>query len=677
MERIYIGPTGSGKTSILMEKYLEIGEREKTPERCLVLVKNATSVTDWRSKTNLQHMGPLQIYTYFGFIQNDIREYWPWIEANLQGDLRTIEPVFMNVETSHYLMSKLVEEARGREGAFASINATAQQIGVQLIDNLNHGSMNRLSLAEMQRRLIHWARGDADKITVYHDSIRVMKQFRERCLETRALDYSLITDLYNQHLLSDARYQKELCARYRYLIVDNLEKTIPSAQDLILQIMQNAAETYLSFNPEGGFTLFFGGNPQLAEDTFFPICELVELDTSYTSSGTARKLARDIADKVFHGKPLLKTDFIMADIQKDLRGDMLLQVAAEVVQLLEIGVQPGEIALIAPLIDKVMDFTLDRYFEKQGYSIANLTRNKRLLDEPFAQALITLAILVNPEWRFELNFSSLSQTLSLILDYDPIRSALVAEEIFKNQMNLPDLDQIQLRPRLGFDNSDKYDHFRDWILEKQTTELEMEHFFQIVFGELLAPLKPSEKDILACRQIINSITKFKKVMHRFGVLAEAKLGENFIEMVLNGTLAAEVLFRPPSNDKQIILATPYTFLFSPYIKNVRYLFWLDIASENWFQSTTKELTNPYFFSRQWREDEEWTDELDQRLRKEQLINYLQSLLSKCSAGLYLANSYLSSRGWEQEGKLLDWLQNDDYSMEIEVNTDDPSTTWTD
>lgn len=666
---MYIGPTGSGKTTILLNKYREIGLREKTPERCLVLLKNATSVSTWRTEIDLPTMGPAYIYTYFGFIQSELKRYWSWVEKRLVGELRTIEPVFMTVETSHYLMSKLVEEARYLEGAFTTINATIQQIAVQLIDNLNQGAMNQLSFLEMKQRLFAWASGDSDKLQAYQEAIKVMQKFRHQALVKRVLDYSAMINLYDSYLLSDERYQKDL-QQYHYLIVDDLEKTVPTGQSLILQLMQYVQETHLSFNPAGGFTRFFGSNPQLAKETFYPLCEQVTLDSSYTSSKKAHDLAIELSEKILTKKPLLNTEFIIKDIQKDLRGDMLLAVAEEVITLLSQGVKPAAIALIAPLVDKVLYFSLERYLHERGYSLANLTRNKRLLDEPFAQALVSLAILVNPDWKMELNFSALSQTLSLILKLDPIRSALLAEETFKNQLLLPDVDELNLRPQLGFDNSDRYDHFRQWVIEKQTAELEIEHFFQQVFGELLAPLKPDEKDILACRQVINSLTKFKQVMNRYDQLEPSKLAADFVDLVLNGTLAAEVLFRPPVNERQVILATPYTFLFSPYIKNVRYLFWLDVASENWFQSMTKELTNPYFYSQHWREGEAWTDELDQKLRKDQLVDYLQSLLNKCTDGLYLANSYLSSRGWEQEGQLWEWVQNDKYGVETEVSLDD-------
>lgn len=708
MERLYTGPTGSRKTTILYDRFIQIGQETGKTEHCLVFVKNATSVTDWRKRVSLQSIGPLHIYTYFGFVQRELTHYWMRVEAKLIADLltrkrrrapgnaqpsrvqnplnmeqgqtqlgqnlldteqgqtefrqdlagveRSLEPTFMTVETSHFLMSRLVGEARIKEGAFGTLNATTEQIAVQLIDNLNHAAMNGLSFPEVAKRFQRWAAAEPAKESAYRDALGVMTSFRDQCLETRCLDYSLIVDLYNQYLLVDPGYVQELAQRYRYLIVDDLEKTIPQAQDLFLVLMQEVTETVLAFSPEGGFTSFFGGSPKLAEKTFFPLCQVIELTQSYTASSEARKLAQALAARVKQDKAMPETTFIKGEIQTDLRGDMLVQVAEEVDRLSERGVEPGEIALIAPIVDKVMEFTFARHFKERGFALANLTRTKRLLDEPYAQALVTLAFLVNPTWKLELNFSALVQTLSLILKLDPVRSALLSEEIFKHQLNLPDLDEIGLRPRLGFDNSDKYDHFREWVQEKQTVEVEMEHFFQTVFGELLAPLGPEEKDILACRQIINSITRFRQVMTRVKRQNEKQLGEDFIDMVLRGTLAADVLFRPPSNHEQVIIATPYRFLFSPYIKQVKYLFLLDTASENWFQSSAKELTNPFILSRQWNDEDEWCDELDQTLRKEQLTSYLQSLLGKCTTGVYVANSYYNSHGWEQEGLLTEWLQ---------------------
>lgn len=278
------------------------------------------------------------------------------------------------------------------------------------------------------------------------------------------------------------------------------------------------------------------------------------------------------------------------------------------------------------------------------------------MDQPFAQALVTLAILANPAWNFEINFSALVQTLGMILKLDPVRSALLARAIFGNNMKLPDIDEAKLRNRIGFDRGEKYDFFKDWIEQKQEEAPEIELFFQQAFGELLAPLMPSENDLLACRQLINSVVKFRSVADRYYDAGEESLGKTFINLVLKGTLAAETLFHRQADKKYVILATPYAFLFSPHITGVRYQFWADLSSEYWFRGGVKELTNPYLLSGEQEEEQIWDDAAEQKMRREELARILRGLLGKCTEGVYLAQSRLSGKGWEQEGQLAQWLE---------------------
>ncbi|MFW6022111.1 MAG: UvrD-helicase domain-containing protein [Halanaerobiaceae bacterium] len=664
MALIYSGSTGSGKTTLLLDRYTELSNIQGT-DKCLVFVKNGSSKMDWRNKIELETMGMLNVFTYFSFVQQEISDYWPWIESELSGGHRTIDPTFMNVETSHYLMSKYVEKNRLHKEVFDYISATSPQIAVQLIDNLNQAAMNALSLQELEERLLSWAVDDSEKIMVLNESVAIMKKFRKFCRENRILDYSLMIDLYNKYLLTNKNYLEQLTGRYKFFFVDNLEKTVPSAQKLIRVLLNSCEETYMSYNPEEGINKFFGGNAELARDIFFPLCDIKELKESYTSSKNARDMAESLYEIVFQNRNITVNNYIRKEINSELRGEMLVSAAEEIVSLLEEGVSPDEIAIIAPIVDKVMEFTLERYITERGYSFINMTRSKRLVDVPFSQALITLTLMANPEWSASITYSALQQTLSLILKLDPIRSAVLTDEIFKNNMFLPELEKINLRSRIGFDNSAKYDYLKEWLEEKQTQNLELEHFFQVVFGELLSPLSPTEEDILACRQMIKSVTKFKDVIQNFKDIPEEEIGRHFIDMIYNGTLAAEVLYNYPEEEEKIVLSTPYKFLYSPDIEKVRYLFWLDISSENWMRSISKELFNPYILSPQWKRERTWDDNIDQNLRKEQLLANLQSILSKSTDGLYIVDSYLNSRGWEQEGQLYEWLQTGNKGVSID------------
>ena len=663
MLKIYKGPTGSGKTTILKNKFNKKALNNGT-DKNIVFLKSASSVNNWRNSIDLEYLGPLNIFTYFGFIQKEIKDKWIYIEKNLQGLRKKIEPTFMNVETAHFVMSKFVEKKRKNNEIFDYINATSSQIAVQLIDNLNYGAMNCLDFSEMEERLLNWANEDKEKYKLFKEGISIMKIFRDFCQKNRVIDYSLLVDLYNKKLLNSKNYLDNLKNKFTYLFVDDLEKTVPAAQKLFEILNENTNKSYMTFNPEAGINRFFGGNPVLAKKKFLNKGKIKKLNESFTSSKESRELAINFKNRVLNNKKTLKTNYIKGEIDTELRGDMFIKMAQKVIELIKNDIKPGEIAIIAPNIDKVMEFTLEHYFEDKGYKLYNFKNSKRLVDIPFAQALITLTLLTNPDWNINIDYSSLHQTISLLLNLDPIRSGLITEEIFKNAYILPEIDNLTLRERVGFNTAEKYDHLKNWINEKKNQDLEVPHFFQLVFGELLAPLSPSDEDILACRQMIDSVKKFKSVVESFKDFNQKELGKDFIELIYNGTIAAEVLYQNEHNKDQIILATPYKFLQNPQIDSVKYLFLLDISSNSWLKSIAKELSNPYIFSPQWKNERNWDDDLDQSLRKIQLVDFFQSIVSKSKKGLYLNDSYLNSRGWEQDGKLFDWLQ---FDNEVVVN----------
>jgi hypothetical protein len=652
MNRLLYGPIGCGKTTALLARYEDLVNSGVPTGKILVLVLNAPTVSDWRSRLSLAQSGSLNIFTYFGFAQREITRCWREIESNLSGGTNSLEPTFMTTETAQYLMGLLVEEHRALQ-YFPEVRATAQQISIQLIDNLNQASLNGLSLEEAGNRLLQAHIGDKDKIAAFEQSSELMSAFRRKCIESRCIDYSLTVDLFNSILLAKPDYLAELNNTWEYLLVDNLEETVPAAQDLIAALLKGAKESILAFDPTGGHGVFFGADPQSAQARIFPLCEVEALNTSYIAPPALTEFAQGVADKILTGaeEDCFNGSGIMGQIFTQLRGDMIKETGQRIAELVEQGIPPEEIAVITPTVDKVLEFSLGRALEQQGITLVNLTRGKRLLDQPFAQALVSLALLVYPEWRLEVNFSGLVQTLSILLKLDPVRSALLAEEIFSEKLELPDIDKNGLRARLGFENAERYQHLKQWSEMRKAHKPELEHLFQQVFGELLAPLMPGEQDLLACRQVIDSVTKFYKVMAHYPLQNTAPLGKLFLDMVLRGTLAAETLYRPPENTGKVVMATPFTFLFSPFVKPVRYQFWVDVAGEGWFRGYTKELTNPYLMSPNWQDDMDWDDQTDQQLRLTRLARMVQGLLGKCSEGLYISSSYLNSQGREQEGRL--------------------------
>ena len=664
--KIYKGPAGSGKTTILKDKYQELA-REVGTDRIMVLLQNASSVRDWKNNLQLEKTGPLNIFTFFGLAQDQVRIYWPEV-YDLDG--LPVDPYFMNVETAHYIMTRIVEQRRDKKDYFVNLNSTSNSIAVQLIDNLNQAALNLLNMAELEARLLDWAADDTDKRKIFKEAILLMNQYRESCHDHFVIDYSLLIKLFFRLLKTD-RYLKRLEESYDYLIVDELELTPPAAQKLIEYMLSVTQDSFMAYNPEGKINRFFGGNPKLAEKKFFHQAEIEELTEFYGASQEAVDFAEGIKGRVkassgfqrpgarkLEGSQKLadSSEYIEGRISSEFRGDMLGKVADEVIRLVETGVEPGDIGVIAPHLDKVLEFTFTEKLDRKGLEIFNLLRSKRLIDIPYSQALLTLAQLVYSDWKLKPDFTSLQQTFVLLLDLDPVRGAILAEQVVANQYSLPEIDQQELRERLGFKRFEEYNKLQAWIAEKIEAEIEVRDFFQQVFVEFLAPLSPDEEEIIACRQIIKSFHKFAEIIEAYNITDGNRIGKYFISMINKGTLAAEILNEPGQKIRdKVIVSTPYKFITSTLVDSVKYLFLLDTGSQFWFSGITKELLNPYVLSPQWNQQANWDDRIDKSLKQDQLLDNILSLIRKSSQGIYLATSLFDSRGIEQEGELVDWF----------------------
>lgn len=654
MFKIYQGNTGSGKSTILKEDYQQLVKDYKS-ENILLFLKSAKAVSSFRENIDLKLSGNLNIYTYFGFVNEELNKNWPEVERKYSGENKVIEPTFMNIETSHFLMSNYVEKYRSNRLYFRNIKARPVQIAVQLIDNLNLAAFNMLDFNELKNRLINWTKNDEEREEYAEQSVEIMKTFRNFCLKYRLLDYSAAVTIFNKYLLFNPDYIKQLKSRYKYILVDDLEKMIPAGQMLIKKMTAEQIKGIFTFNKSGGFNRFFGGNPAAAEKRFFSDAEeVINLTENYTAAEESRELA-DKIKKVIKNRDasLIQSKLLKEEIDSELRGEMLIKVGKKIISLLKNSTEPCSIAVISPQIDKVLSFSLRRILEKNGYNLSNFNRSKKLVDISFARALLILYLFQSGKTEM-IGISALQQTLSLLLELDPLRSYILAEEIAASGMNFINLEQNNLRTKINFSAAEKYDYLTEWLQEKKDNDIAIEVFFQSVFSELLAPLNPSQEDIFACRQMIESVARFHSAVENFHEEKE-DLSSRYINMIYEGTLAAETLFKGQSQSEGVILASPYKFLFSPELSGVDYLFLLDISSSHWMRSTAKELVNPYIYTEEWQNNKIWNDKIDQDIRLKQLGDFLISLIYKVKNGIYIADSFLDSSGREQEGPLYRWL----------------------
>jgi len=74
MYKIYSGSTGSGKTTKLKADYQSLAA-DSGSEKILLFLNSARSVSQFREELDLEILGNLNIYTYFGFVNQQLNKH--------------------------------------------------------------------------------------------------------------------------------------------------------------------------------------------------------------------------------------------------------------------------------------------------------------------------------------------------------------------------------------------------------------------------------------------------------------------------------------------------------------------------------------------------------------------------------------------------------------------------
>ncbi|HYF93528.1 MAG TPA: UvrD-helicase domain-containing protein [Symbiobacteriaceae bacterium] len=647
---VILGATGAGKTTALMQRYYQLVRGGARTDQVLVLTAGAAQTSLWRRGLKLETHGPIEAHSFFGFIQRELNLFWAPVQDVVPVLLHWVRPEFLNVEIAHHLMRGLVEPVEMDFGHL--VKASPQRIAIQIASNLSTvASASGLTPAEMARRL---ATADRQEKARLYDLIHgLLEVFREQCLLAGLLDYGLSLHLFTRVLLEHPHYLEHLRGRYRYLLVDDLDETVAAEQDFLAALAMQMDQVVYTFGTDGGHSGFMGADPLSARQRFVtPGAETIELNGSHTCSPEAFAFGEALALRVGgERKQRAKFREIVEDhISADLRGEMITQVIDRIVAMVDRGIPAGGIAVITPHVDKALEVTARQALGARGIKVQNLSLSRRLVDEPYARAIITLAGLVHPHWKIPRDSAgSFSNAMQLLLRLDPVRASILGDAVWRSG-DLPDLDEAGLRRRVGFERSEAYEYLRHWVTDARRKEWGTDEFAQAAVAEVMAPLvgdlRPEQ--LHACQQLLVSAHRFRQAMERFG---EQAYGSEYIKMLTEGTVAAEPLeaYDPAKDD--ITLATPFAYLSSRLTS--QYQLWVDLSSDGWYPSDVKELANPHVLSRRWEEGNRWTDGLNKKSRQANAARTAKALVRRCRGRLILAECGLTAWGIEQEGGLAD------------------------
>lgn len=672
------GPAGTGKTTVCVERILNLLQTgQAAADNILILVPQRTLAAPYYDALRRQDFpngSQPRIMTMGSLCAETIAFFWPLVAAEAGFSRASSEPTFLNLETSQYYLARLVEPLIQREGLFSAVTIERGRLYSQIIDALNKSAVVGFPHTEVGARLAAAWAGDEAQRRAYHELQRCINLFREYCLEHSLLDFSLQVEVFTAHLWPMAECRKYLQARYRHLVVDNIEEDVPITHRIIREWLPVCQSALIVYDTEAGYRRFLGADPDGALK-LKKLCKRKEVFTQslVMSSAVAaynRELAVSFGSANERAASSSELCSGLAFSAHRFFPDMLEWTASETARLIHgEGVPPHEIVIIAPFLSDALRFSLESRLKAQAVAVRAHRPSRALREQGAVKGVLTLARLAHPEWTVWPPSTAevahaLMQTLA---GMDLIRAQLLAQIVYRIQAGSPVLnafDKIEpeMQARLTFELGERYERLREWLAAyavdkdySEAQELPLDYFFSRLFGEVLSqPGFGFHNDFEAATHIANLVDSAR----RFRLIVsenppnDRSIGQEYAEMVQAGLIASQYIreWHPLTDDSAVLLAPAYTFLMRN--QPVSYQFWLDVSSRGWAERLYQPLTHPYVLSARWPTEAKWTDADEYAVQQISLSRLTQGLVRRCRQRIYLVSSELGEQGYEQRGALI-------------------------
>jgi hypothetical protein len=665
------GPAGSGKTTAAVHRALRILNNLESGENLLVIVPQrslASPYLDMLEYFPELNTGRMNVLTLGGLARRAAELFWPQYAGEAGFSHPGSMPVFLTLETATYMLANTIQPIL-EGGAFEGVTIERNQLYRQILDNLNKTALVGFPLQEIGTRLSEAWVGPADQVRIYTDAQLCARAFREACLRSNMLDFSLQVEIFFRYIIHSEIFQPFRRQLATHLIADNIEEDTPRAHDLLRAWMPDLRSALLIFDTQAGFRRFLGADPLDAYELKSRCTSAIQVQDTFVSSREVELLGKNLAAwfGMQNGSQTGDSgDALHVEVHRYLP-DSIEWIASEIESLIaHDGTPASDIAILAPYLSDSMRFLLGRALEERGIEWIAYRPSRPIRQEPTARSLLTLAALAHPQWGHRPSAEDLGRMLSdCIADLDPVRADLFAKILYKPsgaRLWLQPFGQLrgEMQDRLTFTLGQRYETLRTWLAAYiESPGLALDHFLRRLFGEILTQPGFGYQDDLTggsiAATLIDSVYKFRWILTGSLEPEESDSGLTYLELVREGVVSAQDI-RLSSKEVLDAVSIMPAFTFLMMNRPVDFQFWLDIGSQGWAERIYQPLTHPYVLNRQWQRGNQWTDTEETSVRDQIAATLCLGLSRRCKKRIYAVWSEIDERGYEQRGPLLRALQ---------------------
>ena len=194
---------------------------------------------------------------------------------------------------------------------------------------------------------------------------------------------------------------------------------------------------------------------------------------------------------------------------------MIKATVGQMTRLIEQGVAPGDMAIVAPHADGVLRFLLSEALSAADIPYAIIRRFEALREEPIVRGCLTLAALAHPQWRESITPFDVEEAFCIAFaPMDRLRSALLVQAVYDEQNGtLKEGEEVedQRWERVGAAYLERYERVRVWLQAYRANDpIPFDHFLRRLFGEVLAGSHIAPESAAVYSKLIASAQAFRR-----------------------------------------------------------------------------------------------------------------------------------------------------------------------
>lgn len=619
---LFEGSIVSDKTKILTDKYTELLNSGVNASEILVLVQNSTLKNKFIERTlkglKQDSIEKLQVHSFFSLVYNTITDNWALIENGNPFSNPKILPNLAGLEVSQFILKDIIKSVQ-----FKGYNSKKSLLH-QLLRRYSLIVQNNLNDDDVQLRANILGESFAD------DAKSALKKFLAKTLQLRDFDYLRQTLVFN-YVYKNTDYFKNI----KYLIVDDGDEVTPVCFDFIKYLAPQLKDVFIAFDRKGASRAGYLSANKLAVWEYEKIFnqEVVKLNSDTKTQEDAENIYTNITENK-------STPLKYFSIQSPSKRASMLDIAINKInELTGKNIPPSEIAIITPIIDEMLKFTLKERLKKHINPVY-LSGSEKLIQNRLVLSVLTI-LKLNTRLKDKLSEFDLRPVLADFLGIPVKYCRKILENFDENKTFIE-----QEFPLLEY--SEKYKKFLALLNKLSDSGDKLSEQVCDIYNELAEFSAISPKEITKFNFFIKQLQDFENI---FGDDFDTRK-EEIITQIENSIISENPYSTLDIEENDLVIGTPQKIIDNQV--KTKYQFWLDVSSDEWIKSDTGPLYNAWVFQQGWSKDEYTIDD-NIELGREKTARILRKLTLCAQEEIFALSSLFDGNGVENFGGIEDYI----------------------